>query len=73
MAAGKSEEFDEDGFEEGALAADSDGDETAKAVVVVAAVKNSPARRRVIDELLEERKLQRRLRDFDYDLDDDDK
>ncbi|MGH8493907.1 MAG: PA3496 family putative envelope integrity protein [Moraxellaceae bacterium] len=73
MAAGKSEEFDEDGFEDGAAAADSDGDETAKTVVVVAAVKNSPARRREIDELLEARKLQRRLRDYDYDIDDDNK
>ncbi|MDQ8036637.1 MAG: hypothetical protein REI12_04400 [Pedobacter sp.] len=65
MAGAKTEEFDEE-FEEGA-ATESDGDEAAKVVVA----KNSPTRRRVIDELLEERKLQRRLRDFDYDLDDD--
>ncbi len=71
MAGGKSEEFDEDGFEEGVSAADADVDETAKTVVVAAAVKNSPARRRVIDELLEERKLQRRLREYDYDIDDE--
>lgn len=65
MASGKSEEFElEEGFEE---AADNDNDEAAKA----AAIKNSLTRRRVIDELLEERKLQRRLRDYDYDLGDD--
>ena len=66
MANGKSEEFElEDGFEEGA---EPENDEAAKAN----AVKNSLTKRRVIDELLEERRLQRRLRDFDYDLDDDD-
>lgn len=69
MAAGKSEEFDEDGFEEGATPADSDGEEVAKTAAVT--VKNSLTRRRVIDELLEERKLQRRLRDYDYDIGDD--
>lgn len=65
MAGGKSEEFDEDAFEE-APAAEAEGDETAKA----APAKNSLVKRRVIDELLEERKLQRRLRDYDFDLDD---
>ncbi len=64
MATGKSEEFElEEVFEEGA---EVENDEAAKA----AAVKNSLTRRRVIDDLLEERKLQRRLRDYDYDLDD---
>jgi hypothetical protein len=66
MANGKSEEFEvEDGFEEGGET--EAGDEAAKAN----AVKNSLTRRRVIDELLEERKLQRRLRDYDFDLDDE--
>ncbi|HET8730346.1 MAG TPA: hypothetical protein VFM34_04480 [Moraxellaceae bacterium] len=65
MAGSKSEEFDEDAFEESA-APEAESDEVAKATVV----KNSPTRRRVIDELLEERKLQRRLRDYDFDLDD---
>lgn len=65
MAGNKSEEFDEDAFEE-AAAPEADGDEVAKAT----AVKTSLAKRRVIDELLEERKLQRRLRDYDFDLDD---
>lgn len=67
MAGGKSDDLElEDGFEENS---DSDSEEVAKAN----AVKNSLTKRRVIDELLEERRLQRKLRDFDYDLDDDDK
>jgi hypothetical protein len=67
MAGGKSDDLElEDGFEENG---DSDSEEVAKAN----AVKNSLTKRRVIDELLEERRLQRRLRDYDYDLDDDDK
>ncbi|MDF3029602.1 MAG: hypothetical protein K0R03_160 [Moraxellaceae bacterium] len=66
MAGNKSEEFDEDGFEE-AASGETDSEEVAKAQ----AVKTSLTKRRVIDELLEERKLQRRLRDYDYDLDDD--
>lgn len=65
MAANKTEEFDEEAFEEGA-APEAETDEVAKA----AAVKNSLTKRRVIDEMLEERRLQRRLRDYDYDLDD---
>lgn len=66
MAGGKSDDLElEDGFEENN---DSDSEEVAKAN----AVKNSLTKRRVIDELLEERRLQRKLRDFDYDLDDDD-
>jgi hypothetical protein len=69
MAAGKSEEFDEDGFEESANTTDSDGEEVAKTAATT--VKNSLTRRRVIDELLEERKLQRRLRDYDYDVGDE--
>lgn len=65
MAGSKTEEFDEDAFEE--AAGEVESDEVAKA----AAVKNSLTKRRVIDELLEERRLQRRLRDYDFDLDDD--
>lgn len=65
MAAGKSDDLElEDGFEENG---ETDNDEVAKAN----AVKNSLTKRRVIDELLEERRLQRKLRDYDYDLDDD--
>ncbi|MDF2445788.1 MAG: hypothetical protein K0S46_1024 [Moraxellaceae bacterium] len=66
MANGKPEEFEEEAFEE-SPAPEPENDEVAKA----AAIKNSLTKRRVIDELLEERKLQRRLRDYDYDLDDD--
>ncbi len=66
MAGGKSDELElEDGFEENGDADNSD--EVAKAN----AVKNSLTKRRVIDELLEERRLQRKLRDYDYDLDDE--
>lgn len=65
MAGSKSEEFDEEAFEESA-APEADTEEVAKA----ATVKSSLAKRRVIDELLDERKLQRRLRDYDFDLDD---
>jgi DNA helicase IV len=65
MAAAKSDDLElEDGFEENG---ETDNDEVAKAN----AVKNSLTKRRVIDELLEERRLQRKLRDFDFDLDDD--
>lgn len=65
MAAAKSDDLElEDGFEENG---ETDNDEVAKAN----AVKNSLTKRRVIDELLEERRLQRRLRDFDFDLDDE--
>jgi hypothetical protein len=32
-------------------------------------VKNALVKRRVLDDLLEERRLQRNLRDYDYDLD----
>ena len=65
MAAAKSDDLElEDGFEENG---ETENDEVAKAN----AVKNSLTKRRVIDELLEERRLQRKLRDFDFDLDDE--
>jgi len=65
MAGEKSEEFAlDDGFSEEAPAAEADTE-----VSKTNNVKNSLTKRRVIDELLEERKLQRRLRDYDYDLD----
>jgi hypothetical protein len=67
MAGGKSDELEaEDGFEGNG---DADSDEVAK--TNANAVKNSLIKRRVIDDLLEERRLQRKLRDYDYDLDDD--
>lgn len=63
MAGDKSEEFEQDeSFEDS-----TDNDEVAKA----AAVKNTLIRRREIDDVLEERKLQRRLRDYDFDLRDE--
>lgn len=70
MAGGKSEEFElEEGFEESSTnSTESDADDGPTKATVV---KNSLIKRRVIDELLEERKLQRRLRDFDYDIDDE--
>ncbi|MGB4342439.1 MAG: hypothetical protein WBJ03_02370 [Moraxellaceae bacterium] len=65
MAAAKSDDLElEDGFEE---SGETENDEVAKAN----AVKNSLTKRRVIDDLLEERRLQRKLRDFDFDLDDE--
>lgn len=65
MAGEKTEEFAlDEGFSEEAPAAESDIE-----VSKSNGVKNSLTRRRVIDDLLEERKLQRRLRDYDYDLD----
>ena len=33
--------------------------------------KNSLTKRRLIDDLLEEKRLQRRLKEYDYDFDDD--
>jgi hypothetical protein len=65
MAGDKTGEFElDEGFEE---AADNDNDEAAKATTV----KNSLLRRREIDDLLEERKLRHRIRDYDFDLGDD--
>lgn len=67
MAGDKSEEFAlDDSFAEEAPVAEAEA-ETSK----TSSVKNSLTKRRVIDDLLEERKLQRRLRDYDYDLDRD--
>lgn len=65
MAGEKTEEFAlDEGFGDEAPAAETET-ELSKANNV----KNSLIKRRVIDDLLEERKLQRRLRDYDYDLD----
>ncbi len=70
MAGDKSEEFElDEGFiEEEGTAAPAESDED---VAKTNAVKNSLTKRRVIDELLEERRLQKKLRDYDYDFDDD--
>lgn len=70
MAGGKSDELEvEDGFEENG--GEQDSDEVAKTNATT--VKNSLTKRRVIDDLLEERRLQRKLRDYDFDLGDDEK
>lgn len=67
MANGKSDEFElDDGFIEEA-SGDFDGEDVSKANTV----KVSLTKRRVIDELLEERRLQKKLRDYDYDLEED--
>ncbi|RZU45065.1 hypothetical protein EV700_1877 [Fluviicoccus keumensis] len=68
MSNGKSEDFElDDAFidDEGG---DFEGDDVAKA----ASVKNSLLKRRVIDDILEERRLERKLKDYDYDLEDED-
>lgn len=65
MSTGKSEDFElEEGF------AESENNSSDDDVAKTSAVKNSLTKRRVIDELLEERRLQRKLRDYDFDLDD---
>lgn len=65
MAGEKTEEFAlDDGFSEEAPAAEAEAE-----VSKSSSIKNLLTKRRVIDDLLEERKLLRRLRDYDYDLD----
>ena len=68
MSSGKSEEFElDDAFDEES-SADFDNDDVSKSNNV----KNSLTKRRVIDDILEERRLQRKIKDYDYDLEDDD-
>lgn len=70
MASGKSDDFElDDSFMDDEASSGSSGgsdDDVAK----TGNVKNSLTKRRIIDELLEERRLQRKLQDYDYDLDD---
>ena len=71
MSNGKSEDFELDDAFIDEESGDFDGgggggDDVAKA----ASVKNSLLKRRVIDDILEERRLERKLKDYDYDLDD---
>ncbi|HNA22166.1 MAG TPA: hypothetical protein PKI88_07890 [Agitococcus sp.] len=69
MSSGKSEDFElDDAFDEES-SGDFDNDDVSKSNNV----KNSLTKRRVIDDILEERRLQRKIKDYDYDLDDDDK
>jgi hypothetical protein len=67
MSNGKSEDFELDDAFIDDESGDFEGDDVAKA----ASVKNSLLKRRVIDDILEERRLERKLKDYDYDLDDD--
>ena len=68
MSSGKSEEFElDDAFDEES-SGDFDNDDVSKSNNV----KNSLTKRRVIDDILEERRLQRKIKDYDYDLEDDD-
>jgi hypothetical protein len=68
MSSGKSEDFElDDAFDEES-SGDFDNDDVNKSNNV----KNSLTKRRVIDDILEERRLQRKIKEFDYDLDDDD-
>jgi hypothetical protein len=68
MSSGKSEDFElDDAFDE-----ESSGDFDNEDVNKSNNVKNSLTKRRVIDDILEERRLQRKIKEFDYDLDDDD-
>jgi hypothetical protein len=68
MSSGKSEDFElDDAFDEES-SGDFDNDDVSKSNNV----KNSLTKRRVIDDILEERRLQRKIKEFDYDLDDDD-
>jgi hypothetical protein len=67
MSSGKSEEFElDDAFDEES-SADFDNDDVNKSNNV----KNSLTERRVIDDILEERRLLRKIKDYDYDLEDD--
>ena len=67
MSSGKSEDFElDDAFDE--ESGDFDNDDVSKSNNV----KNSLTKRRVIDDILEERRLQRKIKDYDYDLEDDD-
>lgn len=56
-------------LEEGFLeeSADADNDDVSKAQ----AAKNALLKRRLLDDVIEERRLSRRLRDYDFDLDDE--
>ncbi len=68
MSSGKSEEFElDDAFDEES-SGDFDNDDVSKSNNV----KNSLTKRRVIDDILEERRLQRKIKDYDYDIEDED-
>ncbi len=71
MASGKSDDFElDDSFMDDEAASSSGGGGSDDDVAKTGNVKNSLTKRRIIDELLENRRLQRKLQDYDYDLDD---
>jgi hypothetical protein len=68
MSSGKSEDFElDDAFDE-EPSGDFDNDDVSKSNNI----KNSLTKRRVIDDILEERRLQRKIKELDYDIDDED-
>lgn len=68
MSSGKSDDFElDENFMDDEGGGDFDNDDVAK----TGSVKNSLTKRRIIDEMLEEKRLERKLRDYDFDLDDD--
>lgn len=58
-------DLDDDDF----IADDADDDVELDEEVAKEAAKSNVSKRRVIDNLLEERRLQKQLADYDYDLD----
>ncbi len=67
MSTSKAEDFVlEDSFLDDDVGGDYDQDELVKA----GSLRGSLTKRRIIDEKLEERRLQRALRDYDFELDD---
>ena len=67
MSSGKSEEFELDYAFDEESSAYFDNDDVNKSNNV----KNSLTKRRVIDDILEDRRLLRKIKDYDYDLEDD--
>lgn len=67
MANGKSEDFELDDAFIDDDGADFEGDDVTKGN----SVKNSLLKRRIIDDILDERRLERKLKDYDFDLEDD--
>ncbi len=66
MSSGKADNFVmEDSFLDEESAGEFDHDELNK----VSSIRSSHTKRRIIDDRLEERRLQRNLRDYDFDLD----
>lgn len=58
-------ELDDDDF----VAEDAEGADEVEEDTVTTAAKSTLSKRRIIDHLLEERRLQKQLADYDFDLD----